>query len=73
MSFQGVIPVVLVPPTLPPGVLTPPGGPKLVPHGIRFDGPEKEIFIDNLTYILPMNRAVRIRIGMRNYEAAFGK
>ena len=73
MSFQGIIPVVLVPPALPPGVPPPPGGQKLVPHGIRFDGPEREIFIDGQAYLLPLDRAVRIKIGHRNYEAAFGK
>ena len=73
MCFQGVIPVVLVPPTLPPGATAPTAGPKLVPHGIRFDGPDKEIFIDNQSYSLPFNRAVRIRIGYRNFEAAFGE
>ena len=72
MSFLGVVPVVLIPPQLPPGAPVPIGGPKLLPHGIRFDGPEKEIFIDGESYLMPLNRAVRIRIDKRSYEAAFG-
>ena len=73
MSFLGVVPVVLIPPTLPPGVPVPVGGPKLIPHGIRFDGPDREVFINGEPYLMPMNRAVRIRIDRRFYEAAFGE
>lgn len=43
-----------------------------VPHGIRFDGPSREIMVNGILHTVPMDRAVKIRIGNRPHNIAFG-
>lgn len=38
----------------------------------RFDGPPREIIVDDVPYMVPMDRPVRIRIGKRSHMLGFG-
>lgn len=42
-------------------------------HAIKFDSPgPKSIFIDDLQFVVPFNRSVRIRLNGRAHELAWG-
>ncbi|KAL3871728.1 hypothetical protein ACJMK2_039711 [Sinanodonta woodiana] len=40
--------------------------------GIRFDGPDREILIDGHPFLVPLNRAIKVRIGFRPHYIGFG-
>lgn len=42
------------------------------PHGIRFDGPPREIIIDDNSYLVPVDKPIKIRLGKRPHILAFG-
>ncbi|KAL3880688.1 hypothetical protein ACJMK2_032908 [Sinanodonta woodiana] len=40
--------------------------------GIRFDGPDREILIDGHPFLVPLDRAIKVRIGFRPHYIGFG-
>lgn len=38
----------------------------------RFDGPPREINIDHMSFMVPMDRPMRVKVGMRAHMLAFG-
>lgn len=42
------------------------------PHGIRFDGPPREIIVDDTSYLVPVDKPIKIRLGRRPHILAFG-
>ena len=42
------------------------------PHRIRFDGPPREIIIDDNSYLVPVDKPIKIRLGKRPHILAFG-
>ena len=42
------------------------------PHGIRFDGEPRTVFINDIHFTIPVDRAERIKIGQRPTYIAFG-
>ena len=42
------------------------------PHGIRFEGPPRKMFIDEVAYMVPLDTAVKAKIGLRPHILAFG-
>ena len=38
----------------------------------RFDGPPREINIDSMSFMVPVDRPIRVKIGMRAHMLAFG-
>lgn len=43
-----------------------------VPHGIRFDGPPKNILIDGKPWFVPVDSPRRARLGVKSHLIAFG-
>ncbi|KAK3591756.1 hypothetical protein CHS0354_019528 [Potamilus streckersoni] len=41
-------------------------------YGIRFDGPDREILIDGHPFLVPLDRAIKVRIGFRPHYIGFG-
>ena len=42
------------------------------PHGIRFEGGPRKMFIDDVAYLVPLDTAVKAKIGNRPHFLAFG-
>ena len=39
---------------------------------VRFDGPPREIAIDDMSFKVPMDQPIRVKIGKRSHMLAFG-